>query len=162
MRYLMKQKYFSFGDDFTIKDDSGNDAFLVDGKAFSFGDKLSLQDMAGNELAYIEQKLLSWGPTYEIYRAGELFAVVKKAAFTFFRCQFSIDVPGPDDYSAEGDFLDCEYTITRTDGSVAATISKAYFSFTDTYGIDIADGEDVVTLLASAVVIDMCCHGDKK
>ncbi len=30
------------------------------------------------------------------------------------------------------------------------------------YGIDIEDGEDDILILASAVVIDLCCHGDKK
>ncbi|HTL28200.1 MAG TPA: LURP-one-related family protein, partial [Tepidisphaeraceae bacterium] len=79
MRYQMKQRMFSFGDDYTIKDDGGNDRFFVDGKALSIGDKLSFQDMSGNELAFIRQKLLAWGPTYEIYRNGEQAAVVKKA-----------------------------------------------------------------------------------
>ena len=32
----------------------------------------------------------------------------------------------------------------------------------DTYGIDIADGQDDVLYLASAVVIDLVCHGDNK
>lgn len=83
MRYLMKQKIFAWGDDFTIKDEAGNDAFFVDGRAFSIGNKLSFQDMTGNELAFIQQRLLSWGPTYEILRNGELVATVKK---NFSRC----------------------------------------------------------------------------
>ena len=86
MRYLMKQKLFCLGDDFTIKNDQGEDVFFVDGKVFSIGDKLSFQDMSGNVLAFISQKLLSWGPTYEVYRGGELAAVVKKELFTFFHC----------------------------------------------------------------------------
>ena len=65
MRYVMKQKLFAFGDDFTIKDENGRDAFFVDGKAFSLGDQLSFQDMQGKELAYIKQKLFAWGKTYE-------------------------------------------------------------------------------------------------
>ena len=93
----MKQKFWSWGDDFTIKDENQRDAYLVDGRAFSFGDKLSFQDMKGRELAYIAQKLLSWGPTYEITRGGRVLAVVKKKLFTFFKCQFTVDVPGPDD-----------------------------------------------------------------
>jgi uncharacterized protein YxjI len=56
----MKQKLFSWGDDFVIQDDSGQDRFFVDGKAFSLGNQLSFQDMQGNELAYIRQKLLSF------------------------------------------------------------------------------------------------------
>ena len=42
-----------------------------------------------------------------------------------------------------------------------AHVSKRFFSFTDTYGIDIAQGEDDITLLASMIVIDLCCHADK-
>lgn len=33
-----------------------------------------------------------------------------------------------------------------------------WFSFTDTYGVEIESGEDPVLLLATAVVIDMVCH----
>jgi uncharacterized protein YxjI len=161
MRYLMKQKMFCFGDDFTIKDDQGQDVFFVDGKVFSFGDKLSFQDMNGNELAFISQKVLSWGPTYEIYHGDELAAVVKKELFTFFHCKFTVDVPGPDDLEAEGNFLDMEYAFNR-DGRTVATVSKRWFSFSDTYGVDIADGEDDILILASTVVIDMVCHADKK
>ncbi len=161
MRYVLKQKLFCWGDDFCIKDDQGQDAFYVDGKAFSFGDKLSFQDMAGNELAFISQKLLAWGPTYEIYRGSELAAVVKKALFTFIHCKFTVDVPGPDDLEAEGNFLDHEYSFTR-EGRTVAAVSKQWFSMTDTYGVEIAEGEDDVMILASTVVIDMVCHGDRK
>ena len=161
MRYVMKQKLFCWGDDFAIKNDQGQDVFFVDGKAFSLGDKLSFQDMAGNELAFISQKLLSWGPTYEIYRGSELAAVVKKSLFTFIHCKFTVDVPGPDDLEAEGDFLDHEYDFTRG-GTTVASVSKRWFSLSDTYGVEIADGEDDILVLASTVVIDMACHGDRQ
>ena len=97
MRYVMKQKLFSWGDDFTIKNAEGEDVFFVDGKAFTFGSKLSFQDMKGNELAFISQKLLNWGPTYEISRGGAVVAVVKKQLFALFHHRFTVDVPGPDD-----------------------------------------------------------------
>ncbi len=161
MRYVMKQKLFAWGDDFTIKTADGREAFFVDGRAFSIGDKLSFQDLQGHELAFIRQKLLAWGPTYEIHREGKLQAVVKKHLFTLFRCRFTVDVPGPDDLEAEGNFLDREYTFARC-GQPVATVSKKWFTWTDTYGVDIAEGEDDVLILASTVVIDMVCHGDHK
>ena len=157
MRYVMQQKWFTFGDQFAIRDEAGQDVLQVKGRVFSFGDKLSLQDMGGNEIAFINQRMLSWGPTYEIYRAGELRATVKKQLFTLFKCRFTVDVPGPDDLEAEGDFWDHEYRFLRG-GEAVARVSKQWFSWTDTYGIDIAEGEDEVLVLASAVVIDMCCH----
>ena len=161
MRYVMKQKLFCWGDDFTIKDDSGTDRFFVDGKAFSLGKQLSFQDMQGQELAFIRQKLLAWGPTYEIYRDNELFAVVKKELFTFFRCRFTVDVPGPDDLEARGDFTDHEYEFWRQ-SVLRATVSKQWFTWGDTYGVDIAEDEDDILILASTVVIDMACHGDNQ
>lgn len=157
MRYMMKQKIFSLGDDFTIKNSEGQDVFLVDGKSWSFGHKQSFQDMAGNELCFIEQKVLSWGPTYQIYRSGNLAAVVKKELFTFFKTRFTVDVPGPDDLEAEGDFHACHYRFTRH-GNLVAQVSKEWFALSDTYGVDIQPNEDDVLILACTVVIDLVMH----
>lgn len=160
MRYVMRQKILSFGDDFTIKDANGEDRYFVDGKVFSLGDKLSFQDMSGNELARIEQKILSLVTTYRIYRDGQLAATVKKKPFTFFRDVFELEDAAPGDLDATGDFFDREYVFTR-DGRTIATVSKRFFSWTDTYGVDIAEGEDDVLILAAAVVIDQCSHDDE-
>ena len=81
----------------------------------------------------------------------------QQSFFTVFRASFTVDVPGPDDLEAQGSFMDHEYTFTRG-GKTVATVSKAWFSFTDSYGVDVAPGEDDVLILASTVVIDMCCH----
>jgi uncharacterized protein YxjI len=157
MRYVMKQKLFSFGDDFTIRDAEERDVYFVDGRAFSLSEQLSFQDLEKHELAFIKQKLLSWGPTYEIHRDGKLAAVVKKELFTFFHCTFTVDVPGPDDLTAEGEFTDHEYVFKRGERRVAS-VSKQWFTLADTYGVDVADGEDDVLILASTVVIDAACH----
>jgi uncharacterized protein YxjI len=160
-KYVMKQDWWCLGDDYTIKDAAGEDVIRVDGKVFSIGDQLTIEDMSGRELALIDQKLLSWGPTYEIWKDRTLAAVVKKSVFTLFRCEFTVDVPGPDDLLAEGDFWEHEYAFVRA-GRPVATVSKKYFSWTDTYGIDIHPGQDPILILASAVVIDLCCHQNKR
>jgi len=159
MRYVLQQKLLSWGDDYYIRDDAGNDVYFVDGKAFTIGDRLSFQDLSGHELAFIRQKVLSWGKTYEISRGGLVVAVVKKELFAFFHHRFTVDVPGPDDLEAEGSFTDHEYELRRGD-RVVATVSKRWFTLRDTYGIEIEDGEDQVLLLACAVVIDEACHPD--
>ena len=153
MRYQMKQKLWSLGNDFAIKDGDGNDVFIVDGKAFSLGDKLAFRDLAGHELTYISQKLMSFKKRYEIYRNGKLFAEVSKE-FTFFKEQYTVDIPGPNDYEVAGDFWNHEYRFIRS-GRDVAHVSKVWFSLADTYGIDIVDGEDDITILATAVVIDL-------
>jgi uncharacterized protein YxjI len=161
MRYKLRQKVFSFTDAFKIEDEIGNAAYTIKGKFFSFGDKLTMLDAYGEEVARIEQKLLSFAPTYYIYCGNDLLATVSKKLFTLFRCKFTVDVPGPDDLEASGNFFDMEYTFERGNGNVVAVVSKQWFSFSDTYGVDIADNEDPVLILASAVVIDMVCHSDQ-
>lgn len=161
MRYLMRERILSWGDDFTIKDVDGRDVFYVDGKVFSFGDKLSFKDGSGREVALIDQKLLSIGPQYEIIRGGKTVAVVKKHLFTLFRARFTVDVPGPDDLEATGNFLAHEYSFERG-GREVARVSKKWFSLADTYAVDIDEGQDDVLILASAVVIDLVSHPDQK
>jgi|SRR5215469_2073909 len=159
MIYLMKQKLFSWGDDFVIKDETGQDRFFVDGKAFSLGNQLSFQDSSGTQLAYISQKLLSWGPTYEISHNGQTLATVHKELFTFFKCSFSIEGEGANHLHAEGGLTEHEYVFTRQEQPIAQ-VSKQWFTLSDTYGVQITAGQNDVLILACTVVIDMCCHPD--
>jgi uncharacterized protein YxjI len=160
MRYVMKQKLFSFTDDYKITDADGKDVYYVDGKLLSLGKNLSFQDMEQRELAHIQQKLLNWGLTFEITHDGELVAVVKKELFTFFHCVFHVDEPGHDSLTAEGNFNDHEYVFTRA-GQQVASVSKQWFTFADTYGVEVEGDEDPVLILACTVVIDEACHGDQ-
>lgn len=161
MRYVMRQKLLSIGDDFTIKDAEGRDVLYIDGKVFSIGDKLIFKDGEGREVARVTERLLSIGPAWEVSRDGRPYATVKKSLFSPLHAKFSVDVPGPDDLEARGNLLEHEYTFTR-DGQVVAEVSKKWFSWTDSYGVDVAEGEDDVLLLACAVVIDMACHKDEQ
>lgn len=158
MRYLVQQKFWSLGGEFTIKDGNEQDAYRVRGQAFSWGHKLSLQDMGDRELAYISQRLMTWKPTYEIYRDGAKFAEVTREA-SWLKSRFTLDVPGPNDYTITGSFWDHEYVFERG-GRAVATVSKRFWSWTDTYGIDVIEGEDDVAVLATCIVIDLV-NGDE-
>jgi uncharacterized protein YxjI len=158
MKYRIREKLLCLGDDFLIQDSSGRDTFHVDGRAFTLlREKLSFEDMTGRELAFIREQVLSLRKAYEIHRDGRRVAVVRKDLFNLFRCRFTVDVEGPDDYEAQGSFLDHEYTFRRH-GRVVAEVSKKWFTLRDTYGVDIVAGEDDVLILAAAVVIDQICH----
>lgn len=157
---MIKEKVWGFGGKFQISSASGASIYLVDGKAFSWGDKLSFQDMVGNELAYINQKIMSFKPRYEIHRDGELFAEVIKE-FSWFNKEFTLDVPGPNDYSIKGSFWKHEYQFYRS-GKMVAEVAKKTWAWTDSYGVEIVDGEDDVAILCAAVVIDLVLHNGSK
>ena len=155
MRYAIKQKIFSFGDKFAIRDENGNECYQVKGKVFALGNKLRIYDMADNELIYIEQKLFRFLPEYHIYYMGQLYATVKKE-FTLFRPKFRIHGVHAA-YRAEGNVWALDFDILR-DGQLAAQVSKRFFAWSDTYGVDISDGEDPVFMLALVIVIDQVLH----
>lgn len=155
MRFLVRQKIFSLGDSFSIKDDMGNDIFIVRQQLLSFGKKLRIYDLTGNELCYIEQRLMRFMPEYNIYMGGSLTANVKKR-FALFRNDFDISSENGN-YTVNGDFWAHEFEIYH-DGMLIASISKQYFTFADTYGVDVDDRYDQVSTLALAIVIDMVCH----
>src|SRR5690554_3616221 len=111
MRFVVRQKIFALGDNFTIKDEQGNDRFLVRGKVFTFGNKLRLFDMSGKELYYIEQKLLQFLPEYTIYQSGRPMAKVKKE-LTFFKPKFNI-TSTLGNFNIEGNFLAMDFSILR-------------------------------------------------
>lgn len=161
MRYVLKQKIFSFGGDFTIRDASDNDVLHVDGKVFALARRLIVEDMTGAPLAVIQRKILSFAPTYLITQQDRLVATVRKKLFTFFRCRFTIDVPGPDDLLVEGDFFDHEYTFTRH-GHTVAVVSKKWFTFADTYGVDIMDGENDLLMLCCTIAIAEACKRKRR
>ena len=158
--YVMKQKIWTLGEKFVIKDETKTPVFYVKGKVFSVGDKLSFRDINGNELAYISQKVFSFRPEYKIYRDRNLIAKVIKR-LVLFKDNYIVDIPGPDDYKVNGNFWSYEYTFTRS-GRKVAVVSKKFFSWGDTYGIAIVPGEDDILILATAVVIDMVSHGNRQ
>ncbi len=157
-RFNIKEQFWSWGDDFEILNEHGAPVFRVDGAAFSWGSNLSFQDLDGRELAHISQKLLTFLPKYEIYRDGALFAEVIKE-FTWFKKKFTLDVPGPNDYVIDGSFWDHDYCFTRG-GRIVAQISRAVWSWNHCYGVEIAEGEDVVSILCTAIVIDQVLHDE--
>ncbi|MCL5997642.1 MAG: LURP-one-related family protein [Chloroflexi bacterium] len=153
----MREKLIAIGDDFTIKDERGRDVYFVDNKLLRIRDELQFQDMQGNELAVIKRKLLTLRPVYEIWRDGQQVAVVRRSFIRIIRDKFEVDVPGPDDLEIHGDFLQHEYSFRRG-GEDIAHVSKRWIALTDTYGVDIREGEDEVLILASAIVIDRVSH----
>jgi uncharacterized protein YxjI len=117
-------------------------------------DVLVVRDPTGQEVARVNRKLIALRPTYEISIAGREAIEVRKHFFTPFRDRFTIDLPGPDDLEMTGNLLDHEFTIRRGDQTVA-TVSKRWFSIRDTYGVDVAPGEDELLVLTSVLALDL-------
>lgn len=158
VQYRMRQKILSIGDDYWIEDSAGRRAYKIDGKALRVRQTLLLEDAAGNELAKIQAKVVRVRDTMEIEAPdGRTIATVKKALITPLRDRWSVDVEGGPGMDVQGNIVDHEYTVER-DGRKVAEVSKRWFRVADTYGVEIAEGEDPVLLLAVTVVLDAMAH----
>ncbi|HUY75191.1 MAG TPA: LURP-one-related family protein [Ktedonobacterales bacterium] len=154
MRYVIREKFFHLGEDSVITDEAGNVRFQVNGKLLSLNNKLVISDPTGVEVATVHRKIIALLPTYEVERHGQNVAELRKHFFTPFVDRFSLDVPGEGDFEMVGSLLEHEYTIALG-GQVVATISKRWVALTDTYAVEIAPGQDDVTLLASVLALDL-------
>ncbi len=161
MRFELRQRILSWGKQFDVFDEAGNAVYVVAGQVFSVGDRLSFRDCSGAELAVIRQKIPSLGLKYRISRPGQSKVLVKRKRFAVVHHTFDVDVPRSDGIQAKGNFFDNEYTFRRGETEVAS-VSRQWFTWSDAYGIDIADGEDHILLLACAVVIDLACHSYRR
>lgn len=149
MTFYMKQKIFSWSDRFTIKDELGNDRYYVEGELFSWGHKLHVFDMNNQEVAFIKEELFTFLPRFEVYIDGN-FAVEVKKEFTFFVQKYTLEGM---DWTVDGNFWEHRYEISAPQGSVAS-ITKAFFTWGDSYQIDITGGADEVMVLATVLAID--------
>ena len=156
-KYRMREKMFAVGDDYWIEDDAGERAFKVNGKALRIRDTLVLETPEGGELFTIQEKKLSVRDKMEVERDGKTVATVRKALLTPLRERFSIEVEGGEDMEAKGNVVDHEYEIERG-GDKVAEVSKRWFRVRDTYGIEIAPGQEDALILAVTVCVDQMTH----
>ena len=156
-KYQMREKLFAIGDDFWVENEAGDRAFKVNGKALRVRETLIIESPSGEELAKIQERKLSVRDKMEIERGGRAVATVKKALVSPLRDRFSIDVEDGEDMEAKGNIVDHEYKVERG-GDKVAEVSKRWFRVRDTYGIEIAPGQDDALILAVTVCIDQMTH----
>ena len=158
MRYQMREKMFSIGDDAWIEDQAGNRAFKVDGKALKIRSTFVLQDANGNEVASIQEKKLHIKDTMEIERGGQKIATVKKALISPLRDRYDVKVEGGADWDVQGNITQHQFEIKSGRDKVAEASMK-WFRVRDTYGIEVEPGHDVGLVLAVVVALDEMGRG---
>lgn len=151
VRFRMREKMLSIGDDEWIEDDDGKRVYRVNGKAMRMRDTMALEDMHGNEIAWIQEPMVHLRDSMTIV-IGDRKATVKKKMISI-RDKFIIEVENGPEYEAKGNLVDHEYQV-KHNGKEVAWVSKKWFRVRETYGIEIDKEADVVLLLCVAICID--------
>ena len=148
MRFLFKQRFFSWFDSYDIYDEDGNTVYTVKGQ-LSWGHCLHILDANGNHIGTVQEKIFTFLPKFELYDADGYIGCVSKE-FALFHPQYTIDCRG---WKVEGSFLEWDYAVYDGQRRVAS-ISKELFHWTDTYVLDVADPADALYVLMLVLAID--------
>ena len=149
MKLYIKEKVFSWGDKFTVKDEFGHDKYIVQGEVLSFGKKLHVYDLSGREVAFIKQELWSFLPKYYLFCSGSKVAEIRKE-FTFLFPKYSVAGLG---WEINGSFMAHDYEITKN-GYPIVSISKEWMTWGDSYELSISNPQDEIVALAVVLTID--------
>jgi uncharacterized protein YxjI len=159
VRYQMRAKLLSIGGDSWIENAAGEHVFKVNGKALRVRKTLIFEDLDGNALCKIQERKLRVKDSMEIEGPdGDRIAMVKQAMFTPLRARFDVKVEDGPDLRVQGNVVDHEFEI-EADGTKIAEISKRWFRVRDTYGVEIAPGQDEIVVLAVTVAVDAMADG---
>jgi uncharacterized protein YxjI len=154
----MRQNLISIGDDFWIENERGERMYKVDGKALRVRETLIFEDRGGRELCKIQERMLRVKDSMEIQGpGGERAAMVKKALISPVRDRWAVKVGDGPDMEIQGNILDHEYRIEEG-GRPVAEVSKKWFRVADTYGVEVAPGQNDIVILAATVAVDMMSH----
>ena len=89
MKFLIKQRVFSWSDTFDIYDEYENKKYFVQAEFLSLGHRLHVYDMNGHEVGLIKEKVLTFLPEFEVMIGGHSCGIIKKK-FTFFHPQYEL------------------------------------------------------------------------
>jgi len=155
LKLYIKQKVFSFADRFAVKNEDETDAYSAVGKFFTLGKKLDIYEGASADssmpVARIEQRLLSFTTRFGIIvRDNHVTDMVRK--FTWFSNDYRLEnLP----WHLEGDFLAHEYSLLDGRNTIMQ-LSRKWFTWGDSYELDIADDQDPLLCLSIALAVDCC------
>jgi uncharacterized protein YxjI len=145
----IRQKVFSWKDRFSVKDADGIDRYTAEGELWSLGKKLHVNNMAGEEVAYIQQKVWSFKPRFFVFISGIQTAEVVRE-ITLLRPKYTIHGL---DWDCRGDITGHDYEIWHG-GDMIVRIHKVWFTWGDSYELDIPDSRNEILALSVVLAID--------
>ena len=153
MKLYIKQKVFALNEKFTVKNESGSDIFTVEGSFMRIPKRFTIHNEAGADVAVIEKKLLTLLPKYVISVGGTgSFEIIKN--FTLLNQKYTVSNIG---WSISGDFFAHDYCISKGRSTIA-NISKKWFTWGDSYEINVPNEHDALLALCVVICIDHCCE----
>lgn len=149
MKLFIKQRAFSWFDNYKIFDEDGNPMYSIRGE-LSWGHCLRMYDTDDNEVCMVRENGDSLLPKFEMYVGGTYIGSINKEADVTNHA-YNIDFNG---WRIEGDLMESDYQIFNGNGYQIASMTKDVLNQADTYRIKITSQQDELYVLMLMVAID--------
>ncbi|MDR7079489.1 uncharacterized protein YxjI [Neobacillus niacini] len=151
----IKQKVFSLSGKFTVKDQQEKDVYFVEGSFMQIPKTFSIMNSKREEVALITKKTFSFLPKFFVEVNGREELTIKKE-FSFFKARYTIDAAG---IEVHGNWWDMDFQVLQH-GEVVGNVSKEWFTWGDSYKVQIVNEEMEAIIIALVVAID-CVKADE-
>ncbi|WP_431027009.1 LURP-one-related/scramblase family protein [Lysinibacillus sp. LZ02] len=151
----IKQKVFSLSGKFTIKDQQEQDVYYVEGSFLQIPKTFSIMNAAREEVALITKKVFSFLPKFFVEVNGREVLTIKKE-FSFLKARYTIDAAG---IEVQGNWWDMNFQVLQH-GEVIGKVSKEWFTWGDSYQVQIVDEQMETIIIALVIAID-CVKADQ-
>lgn len=151
----IKQKVFSLSGKFTVKGQQENDVYYVEGSFMQIPKTFSIMNTTRDEVALITKKVFSFLPKFFVEVNGREVLTIKKE-FSLFKARYTIDAAG---IEVHGTWWDMDFDILQQ-GEIIGKVSKEWFTWGDSYKVEILDEEMEAIIIAIVIAID-CVKADQ-
>ncbi|WP_449538245.1 LURP-one-related/scramblase family protein [Ferdinandcohnia sp. Marseille-Q9671] len=151
----IKQKVFSLSGKFTVKDQEEKDVYYVEGSLMQVPKTFSIMNTNRDQVALITKKIFSFLPTFFVEVNGQEVVSIKKE-LSFFKARYTIGAAG---IQVHGNWWDMDFQVLQR-GEVVGKVSKEWFTWGDSYKVQIMDERMEAIVIALVVAID-CVKADQ-
>lgn len=151
----IKQKVFSLSGKFTVKDQQEKDVYYVEGSFMQIPKTFSIMNTTRDEVALVTKKAFSFLPKFFVEVNGREVFTIKKE-FSFLKARYTIDGA---DIEVQGNWWDMDFQVLQH-GEVVGQVSKEWFTWGDSYKVQILNEEMETIMIALVVAID-CVKADQ-
>ena len=151
----IKQKVFSLSGKFAVKDQQEKDVYYVEGSFMQVPKTFSIANTARQEVALITKKVFSFLPKFFVEVNGQEVLTIKKE-FSFLKARYTIDAAG---IEVHGNWWEMDFQVLQN-GEVIGKVSKEWFTWGDSYKVEVLNEEMETIMIALVVAID-CVKADQ-
>lgn len=151
----IKQKVLSLSGKFTVKNQQENDVYFVEGNFMQIPKTFSIMNTSRDEVALITKKMFSFLPKFFVEVNGREVLTIKKE-WSFLKARYSIDAAG---IEVHGNWWDMNFQVLEH-GEVVGNVNKEWFTWGDSYKVQILKEEMETIIIALVIAID-CVKADE-